>query len=306
MTKTLVKGIIALFPVWAILASFVAYFQPELVISHTSLVVPLLITIMFCMGVTLTIADFSRVLKKPKVMGLTILLQFLLMPLTAFLISKLLGLSVDLTVGMLLVGAVSGGTASNVMAYLAKADVALSISMTVVSTLLSVVATPYLAYLYLGQSVNVPTTSMLLSIVKMVFLPVVAGVIINYFLHQQIEKIKDLFALISIGAIVFIIAIVVGANSDKIATVGYLVIAGVVLHNLAGLFGGYYFAKLFGYDRKTCKTVAIEVGMQNSGLAVTLAMKYFTAVSALPGAIFSIWHNISGSILAGYWSKKDS
>lgn len=302
----MVKAIINLFPIWAILASVVAYFQPQLVINHTGLVVPLLITIMFCMGVTLTLDDFKRVLKQPKVIGLTILLQFILMPLAAFFVSKILGLSVELTVGMVLVGAVSGGTASNVMAYLAKADVALSITMTVVSTLLSVVATPYLAYLYLGQSVPVPTTSMLLDIVKMVFLPVIAGVVINYFLHNQIEKIKDVFALISIVAIVSIVGIVVGANNEKIASVGLLVISGVVLHNLIGLMGGYYFAKLFGYDRKICKTVAIEVGMQNSGLAVTLAMKYFSAVSALPGAIFSIWHNISGSVLAGYWAKKDS
>lgn len=302
----MIKNIITLFPIWAILASFLTYFQPQLVVSHTGLVVPLLIIIMFSMGVTLTLDDFKRVLKQPQVIGLTVALQFLLMPLTAFLISKLLGLSVDLTVGMLLVGAVSGGTASNVMAYLAKADVALSITMTVVSTLLSVIATPYLAYLYLGQSVPVPVNSMLISIVKMVFLPVVAGVIINYFFHKHIEKIKDLFALISIVAIVTIIAIVVGANNEKIASVGLLIISGVILHNFVGLAGGFYFAKLLGYDKKTCKTVAIEVGMQNSGLAVTLAMKYFSSVAALPGAIFSIWHNISGSILAGYWSKKDS
>lgn len=298
------KNIIALFPVWAIVASIFAYFQPEMVVGYKSWIIPLLITIMFCMGVTLTIDDFKLAIKKPKIVGLTVVLQFLIMPLSAFLISKILGLSVELTVGMVLVGAVSGGTASNVMAYIAKADVALSITMTVVSTLLSVIVTPYLTLLYVGQSVPVPALNMLFSIVKLVFLPVLAGVIINYFLHKQIEKIKDVFAIISIVAIVAIIAIVVGLNNERISTVGLIVVIGIILHNLIGLTSGYYFAKFFGYDKRTCKTVAIEVGMQNSGLAVALAMKYFSAASALPGALFSIWHNVSGSLLSGYWSKR--
>lgn len=301
----MLKNIISLFPLWAIVASVFAYFQPDAVVGYKSWIVPLLIAIMFSMGVTLTLDDFKRAIKKPKIIALTVALQFLVMPLAAFLISKLLNFSLELTVGMVLVGAVSGGTASNVIAYLAKADVALSISMTIVSTILSVLVTPYLTLLYVGQSVPVPASSMLLSILKLVFVPVVLGVIINHFLHEQIEKIKDIFALISIVAIVFIIAIVVGLNEQRITTVGLIVVAGIVLHNLVGLLSGYFISKAFGYDKKTCKTVAIEVGMQNSGLAVALAMKYFSPLSALPGALFSIWHNISGSLLAGYWSKKD-
>lgn len=301
----MINKINTLFPLWAIAASVLAYFQPSLVVDFKSWIIPLLTLIMFCMGVTLSIEDFKRVLKKPKVIALTAILQFLLMPLAAFIVSKTLGFSVELTVGMVLVGAVSGGTASNVIAYLAKADVALSITMTIVSTLLSVLITPYLTLLYVGQSVPVPASSMLLSIFKIVFIPVVLGIILNHFFHKYIQKSYDFFALLSIISIVFIISIIIGLNESRISTMGLIVIFGIILHNIIGLIGGYQIAKLFGYDKKTCKTVAIEVGMQNSGLAVALAMKYFTALSALPGAIFSIWHNISGSIIAGFWSRDD-
>lgn len=299
----MIKLLITLFPLWAILASIGAYFEPTMIIGLKPYILPLLALIMFCMGVTLTIDDFLRAVKRPKIIALTIALQFLLMPLAAYLLSKALGLGTELLTGMVLVGAVSGGTASNVMAYIAKADVALSITMTTVSTLLSVVLTPLLTLLYVGQSVPVPALSMLLSILKLVVVPVILGVVINYFFHKFIEKIHDAFALISIISIVTIIAIVVGLNVKNINTVGLVVVIGIILHNGIGMIGGYFGAKAFGYDKCTCKTVAFEVGMQNSGLAVALASKYFTPLCALPGALFSIWHNISGSILAGIWAK---
>lgn len=301
----MLKKFILFFPFWAILASIFAYFQPSAVVGFKSWILPLLTLIMFCMGVTLKIEDFKRVLKKPKLIFLTVLLQFSLMPLAAFLISLSFNLSTELMVGMILVGAVSGGTASNVIAYLAKADVALSITMTVVSTLLSIVVTPYLTLLYVGQSVPVPALSMLISILKLVLAPVVLGVIVNFFLNKYIERNKDIFAFLSIISIVFIIAIVVGLNEQRIQTIGVILLVGIILHNITGLFGGYFMAKLLRYDKKECKTVAIEVGMQNSGLAVALSIKYFSALSALPGAIFSIWHNISGSLIASFWAKQE-
>lgn len=301
----MLKKSVTLFPLWAILFSLLSYLQPNLVVGFKSWIIPLLITIMFCMGITLKVEDFKRVLKRPKVIALAVSLQFLLMPLAAFIISKLFELSDELLVGMVLVGAVSGGTASNVIAYLAKADVALSITMTVVSTLLSIIVTPYLTLLYVGQTVPVPATSMLLSILKIVFIPVVVGLILNHFLHRYIDKRHDFFAFLSIVAIVFIIGIIIGLNQQKIATIALSLMLAIMCHNLVGLIGGFYITKWLGFDHKSCKTVAIEVGMQNSGLAVVLAMKYFTALGALPGAIFSIWHNISGSIIAGYWVKKD-
>lgn len=300
----MIKKISILFPLWAILVSVFAYFQPEAVIGFKSWIIPLLVFIMFCMGITLKVEDFKRVLKRPKIIVITTLLQFLLMPLAAFVISRLLNFSTELLVGMILVGAVSGGTASNVIAFLAKADVALSITMTVVSTLLSIVITPYLTLLYVGQTVPVPVFSMLLSTMKIVLLPVLLGLVLNHFFHKHIAKREELFALLSIGSIIFIIAIVIGLNQERISSIAISMFVGIILHNLIGLSGGYYISKLLGYEHKVCKTVAIEVGMQNSGLAVALATKYFTPLSALPGAIFSIWHNISGSIIAGYWSKK--
>lgn len=301
----MIKKISILFPLWAVLFSILAFMQPNLVVGFKSWIIPLLIFIMFCMGITLKIDDFIRVFKRPKIIALTIALQFLFMPLFAFLVSKVFNLSNELMVGMILVGAVSGGTASNVIAFLAKADVALSITMTIVSTLLSIIITPYLTLLYVGQTVPVPAFDMLLSILKIVFIPVIIGIILNHFLNKYIEKRHDVFALLSIFSIVFIIGIIIGLNESKISTIALSLMLTIACHNLLGLFTGYYFAKLFGYDKTVCKTVAIEVGMQNSGLAVVLAMKYFTALSALPGAIFSIWHNISGAILAGIWSKQE-
>ncbi len=300
----MLKKITSLFPIWAILFSTISYFQPSLVVGFKSWIIPLLIIIMFCMGITLKVADFRRVLKRPKVIALAVILQFSLMPLAAFIISKIFDLSDDLLVGMVLVGAVSGGTASNVIAYLAKADVALSITMTVVSTLLSIIITPYLTLFYVGQTIPVPAFDMLLSILKIVFIPVIAGLVLNHFFHKFIEKREDIFALFSVLAIVFIIGIIIGLNESKISTIVISLMLAIVFHNLFGMLGGFYLTKLFGFDEKECKTVAIEVGMQNSGLAVVLAMKYFTPLSALPGAIFSIWHNISGSIIAGFWSRK--
>ena len=294
----------ALFPLWAILFSLAAYNMPTLFVPFKGSITPLLIAIMFFMGVTLRLEDFARVLKAPKAILLTVALQFFIMPLAALLISKACHFSTELMVGMVLVGAVSGGTASNVMTYLAKGDVALSITMTLSSTLLSVVATPFLTLLYVGQSVPVPATDMLLSIAQIVLAPVVLGVVVNYFLHATIKRYEPYLATFSMIAIVFIIAIVVALNQGRITNIAFLTVLGIMLHNLSGLASGYYVAKWLGYSHTICKTIAIEVGMQNSGLAVALAMKYFTPLSALPGAIFSVWHNISGALLAGYWSRK--
>ncbi len=300
----MIQRINTLFPLWALLFSIVAYTMPNIFVPLKGNIASLLIAIMFFMGITLRLEDFSRVLKQPKIIAITVALQFMIMPLIALCLSKILGFSTELLVGMVLVGAVSGGTASNVITYLAKGDVALSITMTITSTLLSVVATPFLTLLYVGQSIPVPTNDMLLSILKMVLAPVIAGVIVNYFLHKTIKRYEPYLATLSMVAIVFIIAIVVALNQGRIATIGLVTVAGIILHNLLGLTSGYWVAKWLGYDHKICKTVAIEVGMQNSGLAVALAMKYFTPLSALPGAIFSVWHNISGALLAGYWSKR--
>lgn len=296
--------VIQLFPLWALLLSVAAFLQPALFVDLKSQIVPLLTIIMLAMGLTLSPADFKKVLKNTKAIGVGVLLQFLVMPIAAFIIALSFGFDTQLTVGMLLVGSVAGGTSSNVMCYLAKGDTALSISMTAISTLLGVVLTPFLVSLMIGESVDVPVASMLLSLFKIVLLPVAVGVLINTFFGNTIRKAEPILPYLSMFAIVLIIAIVVALSSAKLVEVGLIVVAAVVIHNAIGLTLGYWVTHLLGFDKRVCRTIAFEVGLQNSGLAAALAIKFFTPLAALPGSIFSVWHNISGSLLASYWSRK--
>jgi BASS family bile acid:Na+ symporter len=293
-----------LFPLWALLFSLLAYIKPGLFVNLKPAILPLLGIVMFGMGITLTWQSFKKVLRRPGMIGLGLLLQYLLMPFFAWLIAERLGLPPYLIAGMVLVGACPGGTASNVVCYLARGDVALSITLTTVSTLLAIVATPLLTWFYVGQKVPVPVESMLLSIFKIVLLPVALGVLVNSLFGNRLKAVKHLFPLLSVLAIVVIIAIIVALNRSNLSTMGVGVALAVVLHNLSGLLFGYWIPRLMGQDQRTCRTLAIEVGMQNSGLGVALAVKYFSAAAALPGALFSIWHNLSGSMLAGYWSRR--
>ena len=302
----MIGRITQLFPVWAILFAVTAYISPSLFVDLKTQIVPLLTIIMLAMGISLSAKDFLNVAQHKKAVGVGVVLQFLIMPLTALLISFLLGFSPELTVGMVLVGSVAGGTSSNVMAYLAKGNVALSISMTAISTLLGVVLTPLLVELLVGETVDVPVSAMLMSLVKIVLLPVGIGVLINTFAKNAVAKVNALLPLISMIAIVLIIAIVVALNAANLSQVGPMVALAVILHNGIGLTAGYYSCRLLGFNESTCRTIAFEVGLQNSGLATALAMKFFSPASAIAGTIFSVWHNISGSLLAGYWANKQS
>lgn len=292
------------FPFWALLLSAVALIYPQPFIELKPYIMPLLMAVMLGMGMTLTLNDFKQVWQHKRVVGLGVAIQFLLMPLIALALSKAFGFSNELTIGMMLVGASAGGTASNVMTYLAKGNVALSVSMTAISTLLATVLLPFLTWLYIGHSVEVPVSDMLLSLVKLILLPIAIGVMVNSFFHKHLAKVSSVFPAFSSLAIIVIIAIVVALNQHNLATVGLLVVVAVMLHNLIGLFSGYWLSRQLGYDSKIARTLAIEVGMQNSGLSVALALKYFTVTSALPGALFSIWHNVSGSIFAAYFVNK--
>jgi BASS family bile acid:Na+ symporter len=292
-----------LFPLLAVMAAVVAFLLPGLFSSHGNLIVPLLTLIMFTMGLTLRWENFRGVFSRPLVLLMGTFLQFLLMPALAFLLSRLFALDKTLLVGMVLVGACPGGTASNVVCYLAKGSLALSITLTFISTLLSVVATPLLTWLWLGRAVDVPITSMMLSILQIVLVPVLAGLLINSRFDRQLVPVKPVLPAVSVIAIVLIIAIVVAQNSGNLATVGMLVMLAVMLHNIGGLASAYGICRMLRYEESICRTIAIEVGMQNSGLAVALATQYYSAAAALPGAIFSLWHNVSGSLLAGYWQR---
>lgn len=300
----MLKKFTSLFPLWAVLLSAVAYVYPEYFAPHSNLIVPFLSLIMLGMGVTLSVDSFLSVLKRPYVVILGTLMQYTIMPLAAWIVCLALNLPADLMTGMILLGCCPGATASNVICYLAEGDVALSIVLTSVSTLIAFLATPFLTWLFIGQTVEVDVTGMIVSVINIVIVPVVLGLAINYFFEARIKAVRDIFPAISAAAIVIIIAIIIGTNSENLKQSGLLVLLAVVLHNGLGLAGGYGVAKTLKLSEKEARTLAIDVGMKNSGLSVALAIKHFTAAAALPGAIFSIWHNLSGAFLAGHWSKE--
>lgn len=294
---------IILFPTWAILISLTAFYLPHWFVDLKPLIVPLLMAVMLSMGLTLKWQDFKQVWTYRWAVAVGVCLQFLVMPLAAWVLSLGFNLSTELMIGMMLVGTTAGGTASNVIAYLAKGDVALSVCMTMVSTLAAVVLLPLLTSVYLNQQVDVPAWSMFSMLVKVILLPVLIGMLINHFLADKIERLKPAFSIFAMLVILLIIAIVVALNSDNLLSISASLVVAVMLHNLIGLGCGYSVTRLLGFDSKISRTVAIEVGMQNSGLSVALALKYFTPISALPGAMFSIWHNLSGAVFASYFSK---
>ncbi|MFM2479608.1 bile acid:sodium symporter family protein [Celerinatantimonas sp. MCCC 1A17872] len=300
----MLKKIIQLFPLWAILLSVLAFNQPQLFTPLKGQIVPLLTIIMLSMGLTLRGRDFLNVAHSKRAIITGLILQFTVMPLSAVLISYVLGFDTNLTVGMVLVGSVAGGTSSNVMCYLAKGDVALSITMTAISTLIGVVMTPLLVELLAGHSVDVPMWSMIISLVKIVLVPVILGILINTYCHRLVTKIEPVLPLISMVVIIMIIAIVVALNQSKLTLIGPMVAVAVILHNGIGMSAGYWVCRALRFNETVCRTVAFEVGLQNSGLATALAMKFFSATSAVPGTLFSVWHNISGSCMAGFWSKR--
>lgn len=294
------------FSLWAALFAAAAFFAPDTFKWAGPYIPWLLGIIMFGMGLTLKPSDFDILFKHPKAVIIGVIAQFAIMPATAWLLSKLLNLPAEIAVGVILVGCCPGGTASNVMTYLARGNVALSVAVTSVSTLISPLLTPAIFLMLAGEMLEIQAAGMLMSIVKMVLLPIVLGLIVHKVLGSKTEKLTDALPLVSVAAIVLIIGAVVGASKGKIMESGLLIFAVVVLHNGIGYLLGFFAAKwtVLHYDAQ--KTLAIEVGMQNSGLAAALAAAHFAAapVVAVPGALFSVWHNISGSLLATYWAAK--
>ncbi|MFT4748356.1 MAG: BASS family bile acid:Na+ symporter [Pseudohongiellaceae bacterium] len=295
-----------LFPLWALLLCITAFFTSGFFSAFEAGIIPLLGMVMFLMGLNLKTIDFLQIIKEPKPVLVGVMLQFVLMPVFALTLSAMLQLSNQLTVGMVLVGCCAGGTASNVICYLAKGELALSISMTLASTLIGVILTPALAAFYLSESVSVDIFGMLQTMLKIVLMPLIVGCAINHFAPAKVAAIEFLLPTLAIALILMIISIIVALNANRLADIGVVTMLAVVLHNLGGLMGGFYISRLFGFDLRRSQTIAIEVGMQNSGLGVALALQYFSATAALPGALFSVWHNISGSLLASHWSKKRS
>ena len=265
----------------------------------------LLMIVMFGMGLTMKLSDFAVVFARPRDVIIGCLAQFIVMPLLAFGLGKAFGLSNELLVGVILVGTCPGGTSSNVITYLSKGDTALSVGMTSINTLLAPFLTPALTYLYLRTTVSVDVKSMFVSIIQVVIIPIGLGLMINKLFGRYTQKISDVLPTVSVTAICLIVAAVVSHNSGKILSTGLVIFAVVILHNLLGYLCGYLIGVLFKMDLPRKKAVAIEIGMQNSGLATTLAGSAFPnlAMATVPGAIFSVWHNISGAILAGVLNK---
>lgn len=293
-------------PFLAPLAALFGYLFADTVAAWGGAIVPLLMVIMLCMGLTLTPRAFVELGGCKGAFLTGMVLQFSVMPLAALGIATLFRLSPELTVGLVMVGSVAGGTSSNVWTFLARGNVALSVAMTSTSTLAGVVMTPLLLQLLVGASVEVPVMEMLSSLFRIVLVPVVLGVAINTLASHYVQKLMPALAPLAVFAILLILAIIVALNVDNLREVALTLVAATFLHNVIGLVAGYYVSRALGFDTSVCRTVAIEVGMQNSGLATVLALKFFSPVAALPGAVFSAWLNITGSVYAALCSRADA
>ena len=271
----------------------------------TSYVNILLGIVMFGMGMTLKLSDFKVVFTKPKAVIVGILSQFVIMPVLAFVLAFAFQLPAELAVGVILVGSCPGGTSSNVMTYLAKGDVALSVGMTACTTIMAPIVTPLLVLLFAGQTVDVDVLEMFLSIVQVVLVPIAAGFLINYFFEKVAAACASVLPLVSVVGISLIIMAVVAANQAKLLTVGPLIILVVMLHNVLGYALGYLVGRVLRLTKEQMRTLSIEVGMQNSGLASSLATVHFASMplAAVPGAVFSVWHNISGAVYANILAR---
>lgn len=292
------------FALWVVLFSLLSFLYPSSFVWISNYISILLGIIMFGMGLTLSLDDFKAVLKQPKSVLIGVLGQFTIMPSLAYGLALLFQLPPEVAIGVILVGCCPGGTASNVMTYLAKGNTALSVAVTSVATLIAPFLTPVLIMLFASQWLEVSASSLLVSILKIVLLPIILGIIVKLLFKNGVEKSIKALPLISVIGIVAVAAGVVAVNAESIADAALKMIFIVMLHNLFGLFFGWLLARLFRLDEGSQKALSIEVGMQNSGLGAALALAHFSPIAAVPSAIFSVWHNISGPLLATYWGKK--
>jgi BASS family bile acid:Na+ symporter len=289
-----------------VLVAAVALFWPSSFLwVDTWAINPMLGVIMFGMGLTLSPQDFRIVFSRPKDIIIGCLAQFTIMPLLALGLSWAFALPKELALGVILVGCCPGGTASNVITYLAKGDLALSVGMTATSTLLAPLITPLLVWLLAGTMVEVDTIGMLLSIVYVVIAPIAVGLVFQRYLPKFTKSTVPYLPAFSSIVIAFVVGIVVSHNADRLLVGGMIVVLVVMLHNLCGLSLGYIIGRLLGLADAKRRAISIEVGMQNSGLASSLATLHFAAypLATIPGAIFSVWHNISGALVARIYSK---
>ena len=292
-----------LFPLWVLLAGLIALVEPS---AFTWFRGPAIVwglaVIMLGMGLTLTLDDFTRVSRMPIPVAVGVTAQYLIMPALGWTLAHLLDLPPDFAIGLILVSCCPGGTASNVVTYLARANVALSVLMTMVSTFAAIAMTPLLTKWLVGTLITVDAWALLRSTVQVVLLPVCAGLILRRILGRRIDRILPFSPLIAVLTIALICGSIIGQNADALRLHGGSLLLAVFLLHVGGFAIGYLFARLLGYDSRIRRTVSIEVGMQNSGLGVVLAQKHFPATLApVPCAISAIMHSVIGSILAGIW-----
>lgn len=294
---------------FAVLVMFfaaISFFMPKPFLIFNGYITILLGVVMFGMGLTLEAVDFKLVLTRPIPVIAGILAQFIIMPLTAFVIAYIMNLPAELAAGLVLLGSVPGGTASNVMVYLARGNLPLSITMTSFSTILAPIVTPLLLLGLAGQWMPIDAKGMLLSIIQVIIIPIVLGLIVRRIMPVIVHKSIKIVPLISVFAIIIIVSAVVSGNVDTIASAGLLLFVAVFFHNTFGLIFGYIAARVIGLSESDRRAISIEVGMQNSGLGVALATAHLGPLAALPSAIAAVWHNISGPIIATYWAKKET
>lgn len=291
------------FAIWTLIFAAAGFFLPEMFVPLKGSINWLLGIIMFGMGLTLSARDFSEVIKRPLDVLVGVIAQFAIMPLLALLLTMVFNLDPMLAIGVLLVGCCPGGTSSNVITYLSRGDVALSVTITSVTTLMAPVVTPLLLTLLASKYLDIQAGPLFVSIVTVVIAPIVLGGIVRLLLKDRVNKVTPLLPLISVTGIVLIVATVVALNQARLQEIGLLVLAVVILHNLLGYALGYLVARLRGMPMAQRKTLAVEVGMQNSGLGAMLATAHFSPLSAVPSALFSVWHNISGALLATWFRR---
>lgn len=282
-----------------------AFFSKWGTFDLKTLIVPLLQIIMFGMGTAMSIKDFIGVVKMPKGVGIGLLCQFTIMPIVGYTLATGFGFPPEIAAGLVLIGSSPSGLASNVMSYLAKANLALSVTLTAFATLLAPIMTPFLMDKLAGQFVPIDFLGMMWSIVKIVILPIAGGLLFNHFFHGKAKWLDKAMPLVSMGGIAIIISIITAAGRDSLLTIGLALVAAAIIHNLLGYFLGYWACRLFRMPEQDCRTIALEVGMQNGGLASGIALEMGkVATVGLAPAVFGPWMNISGSSLATWWREK--
>ncbi|MYW65103.1 bile acid:sodium symporter family protein [Streptomyces sp. SID8379] len=295
---------VTVFPVLVLVAGALGLLLPDTFADYKTDVPYLLGVVMFCMGLTMSLGDFKGVAQRPWAVGIGLVAHYVIMPGLGWLIANVLDLSPQLAAGVILVGCAPSGTASNVVTYLARGDVALSVSVATVSTVLAPLVTPPLTLLLAGEYLPVDAGSMVTDILKTVLLPVLAGLAVRLLFGRYVDRVLSVLPWLSAATVAVIVAVVVAGSAAAIKSAALVVLLAVVLHNGLGLALGYGAGKAARLGKPASRAMAFEVGMQNSGLAASLATAHFSPLAALPAAVFSVWHNVSGAVVAAWMSHR--